>query len=414
MEKNIINHAIEEKLKIGSIKVYSVSEITEQLKDLIENAFPNYIWVEGEVSNFSVPISGHAYWTLKDETSQLKVVMFRSEFANIGFQLEDGLKLIVFGRLTVYKAKGEYQLIAEQIHPKGIGILQLRFEQLKKKLQQEGLFDEKRKRPIPFLPKCIGIVTSPAGAALRDILKILERRYRNLHIIIYGARVQGDGAAEEIAEGIEYLNTIEGIDVLIVGRGGGSLEDLWAFNEERVARAIFNSRIPVISAVGHEIDFTIADFVADLRAPTPSAAAELVVKNHEDLQRNVQTLERRFIQSARNYLREWKNRVNLLAHKLVDPRKKFVELRERLDDISDRLINGIKKLFEMKREVLSGRALRLNSLSPLAVLDRGYSIAFKKDTKEVIKVSSQVKRGDEILVKLMKGELNCEVKGTKE
>lgn len=414
MEKNIINHAIEEKLKIGSIKVYSVSEITEQLKDLIENAFPNYIWVEGEVSNFSVPISGHAYWTLKDETSQLKVVMFRSEFANIGFQLEDGLKLIVFGRLTVYKAKGEYQLIAEQIHPKGIGILQLRFEQLKKKLQQEGLFDEKRKRPIPFLPKCIGIVTSPAGAALRDILKILERRYRNLHIIIYGARVQGDGAAEEIAEGIEYLNTIEGIDVLIVGRGGGSLEDLWAFNEERVARAIFNSRIPVISAVGHEIDFTIADFVADLRAPTPSAAAELVVKNHEDLQRNVQTLERRFIQSARNYLREWKNRVNLLAHKLVDPRKKFVELRERLDDISDRLINGIKKLVEMKREVLSGRALRLNSLSPLAVLDRGYSIAFKKDTKEVIKVSSQVKRGDEILVKLMKGELNCEVKGTKE
>ncbi len=413
MEKNILDSAMEEMLRAGNIKVYTVSEITELIKDLIERSYPS-VWIEGEVSNLSVPMSGHAYFTLKDETSQIKVVMFRPEFQSLGFQLEHGMKVIVLGRLTVYRAKGEYQIIAEEVHPRGLGILQMRFEQLKKKLKEEGLFDPARKRPIPYLPKCIGIVTSPAGAAIRDILKILERRYRNLHIIIYSAKVQGDGSAEEIAEGIRYLNTINGIDVLIVGRGGGSLEDLWAFNEECVARAIFNSKIPVISAVGHEVDFTIADFVADMRAPTPSAAAELVVRNREDLLRTVSALEQRFIRASVHFIDGLRKSVELLAHKLIDPRKRFSEIRERLDEIGYRITNAIRKIIDVQKEILSIRAQNLNALSPLAVLDRGYSITFKEKTLEVIKHASQVSVGDEVLIKLMKGELNCEVKKIKE
>lgn len=413
MDKILLDSAIEVALKRGNVKVYTVSEITEELKNLIERSYPS-LWIEGEISNLSTPLSGHAYWTLKDETSQIKVVMFKSVFAGLGFQLEDGMKVIVLGRLSVYKSRGEYQIIAEEVYPKGVGILQMRFEQLKKKLESEGLFDPARKRPIPYLPKCIGIVTSPVGAAIRDILKILERRYRNLHIIIYAAKVQGDGAAEEIAEGINYLNRLDGIDVLIVGRGGGSLEDLWAFNEECVARAIFNSRIPVISAVGHEIDFTIADFVADMRAPTPSAAAELVVKNRDDLLRSVAVLEQRFIRAALHYIGGLRNSVELLRHKLIDPRKRFNEIRERLDDIAERLLNGIRKIIDVRKEILSARAQNLNALSPLAVLERGYSITFKEETLEVIKSPSQVRVGDNILVKLMKGELSCEVKKIKE
>jgi exodeoxyribonuclease VII large subunit len=413
MYRDNINSAEEEALKNGNIRVYTVSEINEDLKNLIERNYAK-LWVEGEISNLSVPMSGHAYWTLKDETSQIKVVMFRDKFSVVGFQIEQGMKVIVYGQLTIYVSRGEHQIIAEQIVPKGIGILQMRFEQLKKKLAAEGLFDPARKRQIPFLPKCIGIVTSPVGAALRDILKILERRYRNLRIIIYAAKVQGEGAAEEIAEGIRYLNTIKGIDVLIVGRGGGSLEDLWAFNEECVARAIFNSQIPVISAVGHEVDFTIADFVADLRAPTPSAAAELVVRNREDLMGSVKVLEGRFIRASLNYIGGLRNSVQLLAHKLIDPRKKFSEIRERLDDIAGRLLFGIKKIIEVRREILFGRAQNINSLSPLAVLDRGYSITFKEKTSEVVKNASQVSIGESLLIKLMKGELICEVKKIKE
>lgn len=413
MDKILLDSAIEAALKRGNVKVYTVSEITEELKNLIERSYPG-LWIEGEISNLSTPMSGHAYWTLKDETSQIKVVMFKSEFAGLGFQLEDGMKVIVLGRLSVYKARGEYQIIAEEVYPKGVGILQMRFEQLKKKLESEGLFDPARKRQIPYLPKCIGIVTSPVGAAIRDILKILERRYRNLHIIIYATKVQGDGAAEEIAEGINYLNKLDGIDVLIVGRGGGSLEDLWAFNEECVARAIFNSRIPVISAVGHEIDFTIADFVADMRAPTPSAAAELVVKNRDDLIRNVALLQQRFIRAAIHYIGGLRNSVELLRHKLIDPRKRFNEIRERLDEIGERLLNGIRRIIDVRKEILSARAQNLNALSPLAVLERGYSITFKEETLEVIKSPSQVRIGDNILVKLMKGELSCEVKKIKE
>lgn len=412
MEWSKLNSSIEETLRIAGRKIYTVSEITDSIKNLIEKNFLS-IWVEGEVSNLSVPVSGHAYFTLKDEGSQIRAVMFRQSFDALRFQLEDGMKVLVFGRLSVYKPKGEYQIIVEDLHPKGIGVLQMRFEQLKKRLEAEGLFDPARKRPIPFLPKCIGIVTSIDAAALRDILKILERRYRNLHIIIYSARVQGEGAAEEIAQGIDYLNGLKGIDVLIVGRGGGSLEDLWAFNEEPVARAIYRSRIPVISAVGHEVDFTIADFVADVRAPTPSAAAELVVKSREELLSNINHLQNRFVNASLNYIRLLKHRINILSQGLVDPRKKFFEIRERVDELLERITNGINRSIANMRGLLASRAQHLNSLSPLAVLDRGYSITFLVRTGEVVKSVEQVRMSDDLRVKLMKGELICGIKEIK-
>jgi len=393
-------------------KVFSVSEITRRVRELIENNFPS-VWIEGEISNFKQIMSGHVYFTLKDELSQIKAVMFRTLAQKIDFQPGDGMMVIALGRLSVYEPKGEYQIIIDFLQPKGVGALQLKFEQLKKKLEAEGLFDPSRKRKIPFMPTCIGIVTSPTGAAIRDILMILERRFPNLHIIIYPVRVQGEGAAQEIAEGIEYLNKMDAIDVLISGRGGGSLEDLWAFNEESVARAIFNSRIPVISAVGHEIDFTIADFVADLRAPTPSAAAELVVKNREDLRLRVKELSRRFNIAYANHLQNLHSRIELLTHRLLDPRKRIEELKEGLDDISERILNGIKRTVELKKTMISAKADNLNALNPLAVLERGYSITFMESTGEVLKYADRTTVGDGVRVRLKQGEIGCTVREIK-
>ena len=262
--------------------VYSVSELTKFIRVIIEDSFPG-VWVEGEISNFILHTSGHMYFSLKDATSVLKCAMFKRANEKLKFSLKNGMKVIVFGSISVYEARGDYQLIAEEIEPKGIGALQLQFQQLKEKLAKEGLFDEKYKVPIPFLPNRIGVVTSPTGAAIRDILNIARRRFQNVEIIINPVKVQGAEAKDEIASAIRLFNELKNIDVMIVGRGGGSLEDLWPFNEEVVARAIFESEIPVISAVGHEIDFTISDFVADFRASTPSAAAELVIPRKEDL-----------------------------------------------------------------------------------------------------------------------------------
>src|ERR671925_61165 len=256
--------------------ILTVSEVSERIKVVLEDTFFD-IWVEGEISNLRTPSSGHTYLTLKDEHSQLRAVLFKMQRRYLRFDPKDGMLVIARGRISLYEPRGEYQLVIDYLEPKGLGALQMAFEQLKARLAQAGLFDPARKRPLPILPRCIGIVTSPTGAVIRDMLQILRRRFANLHVCIYPVRVQGDGAAEEIARAIEALNGNPGIEVIIVARGGGSLEDLWAFNEESVARAIYQSRMPVISAVGHEIDFTIADFVADVRAPTPSAAAELVV-----------------------------------------------------------------------------------------------------------------------------------------
>jgi len=273
-------------------RVYTVSEVTRLVKLEVENAFP-LVWVEGEISNFRSYPSGHIYFTLKDEQCQLQAVMWRSNARLLKFALKDGLKVICRGRLSVYEARGQYQLMADLIEPKGKGALQLAFEELKEKLKAEGLFDPKHKKPLPLFPKKVGIVTSPRGAAIIDILRTLERRFARLHILIYPAKVQGEGAADEIVEGIDFLGRQPDIDVLIVGRGGGSIEDLWAFNEEKVARAIFRSPIPVISAVGHEVDYTIADFVADIRASTPSVAAEIVIKEEQALVDRIDGLARR-------------------------------------------------------------------------------------------------------------------------
>ena len=286
-------------LNFGPVRrIYSVAELSLEIRNLLEKQFPD-VWVTGEVSNLRAAGSGHLYFTLKDETAQLRAVCFRNQARYLKFKPQDGLAVIARGRLSVYEARGEYQLYVEFLEPAGLGALQLAFEQLKQKLAAEGLFDPARKKPLPMLPRVIGVVTSPTGAVIRDILRILRRRFRNINVLLYPVKVQGEGAAQEIAQGIEYFNRQAPVDVMIVARGGGSLEDLWAFNEEVVARAIAASKIPVISAVGHETDFTIADFVADLRAPTPSAAAELVVRRKQDLATELHDRARHMAQMIR-------------------------------------------------------------------------------------------------------------------
>ncbi|MGH9357165.1 MAG: exodeoxyribonuclease VII large subunit, partial [Terriglobia bacterium] len=295
-----------------SRKVYTVSALTQELRAVLEPRFLD-VWVTGEVSNFRAASSGHLYFTLKDQTAQLRIVCFRNQARYLKFKPQDGVSLIARGNLCIYDARGEYQLMAEYLEPAGLGALQLAFEQLKQKLAAEGLFDPARKKPLPVLPRTVGVVTSPSGAAIRDILRVLRRRYRNMSVLLYPARVQGEGAAREIVEGVRYFNQHGGADVLIVARGGGSLEDLWPFNEESVARAIAASGLPVISAVGHETDFTIADFVADLRAPTPSAAAEIAVHRKQDFESDLRNRERRISHAIRLQLSELRRRFTELA-----------------------------------------------------------------------------------------------------
>ena len=291
--------------------VLSVSELTRRLQETLEERFPA-VWVEGEISNFRLYGSGHAYFTLKDAESQIRAVLFRNRGRRIKFEPADGLHVMAFGSIEVYPQRGEYQLVIELLEPKGLGALQLAFEQLKARLQAEGLFDQARKRELPRFPRKIGIVTSTSGAAIRDMLRVIGRRFGELHIVIAPCRVQGDGAAEEIAQGVRDLNALGGVDVIIVGRGGGSLEDLWAFNEEIVARAIAGSKVPVISAVGHEVDFTIADFVADLRAPTPSGGAELVVREKLHVVRALGELYARLQQAMRAQVERGRERALFL------------------------------------------------------------------------------------------------------
>src|SRR5437899_3499917 len=310
--------------------LYTVSALTALLRVHIESAFPN-IWVEGEVSNLRIPTSGHAYFTLKDAASQMRAVLFRSVGRSLRFALQDGMQLVCRGRVTVYEPKGDYQVIVEYAEPKGVGALQLAFEQLKARLAAEGLFDQARKRPLPFLPRRIGVVTSPTGAAIRDIVQVAHKRDPGITIVLDPVAVQGESAAGEIACAIEELNKMGGFDVLIVGRGGGSLEDLWPFNEEVVVRAIAASHIPVVSAVGHEIDFTIADFVADVRAPTPSAAAELVVRDRQDLLKRVVGFWNRAVQAVRVRIRDCRARVESARRALIGPAARMQRAMQRRD-----------------------------------------------------------------------------------
>ncbi len=436
-------------------QIFSVTELNVRIRDLLESEFME-VWVEGEISNCRKWNTGHFYFTLKDDQSQLRAVMFRSAVRYLTFKLEDGLRVVARGRMSVYEPKGEYQLVCEHLEPHGLGALQLAFEQLKKRLEAEGLFDAARKRPLPALPRKIGVVTSLDGAAIRDIVKVLRRRYGNAHLVIRPARVQGEGAAAEIARGLRAIGRVQGVDVVIVGRGGGSIEDLWAFNEEVVARAIAACPIPVISAVGHEVDFTIADFVADVRAPTPSAAAEIVVSRKDEFCGRIDRLHDRLraavggrilILSRRVHAatarpafsgfgariamrgRHLGEETHALARAVRDTiagkarrlqlagrRLETFDAGRRLGAIRARLIAGDGRLAAAIGERryradmrLRSAAVRLEAMSPLAVLGRGYAVAWNADRTSILRDASAVSVGDRVNVTLATGELRCDV-----
>ena len=391
-------------------KTLSVSDVNALVRTTLEGAFGE-LWIEGEISNYTRAASGHRYFTLKDERSQIRAVMFRGAGQYLRFEPENGMQVVIRATMTVYEPRGEYQLNIQVLEPAGIGALQIAFEQLKKKLEEEGLFDPARKKELPFLPQRLGIVTSPTGAAIRDILTILRRRYPNIHVVIYPTLVQGDEAPPQIVEGIRTLDELGRVDVIIVTRGGGSMEDLWAFNDERVARAIAACGIPVISAVGHEIDFTIADFVADLRAPTPSAAAEIVVGQKDILVESISLLRSRLAIACNARVREVK--ALLQASK---PSRLLASLRgmaqrssQQTDDLSRRLALGISSLVAAKRESFAGRAAALEALSPLKALDRGYSIATWAGQKKPLSSVESLSAGDAISLRLSDGKLDCDI-----
>ncbi|HBQ21744.1 MAG: hypothetical protein A2Z91_03225 [Deltaproteobacteria bacterium GWA2_38_16] len=415
-------------------KILTVSELTRDIKTLLETGFDS-IWVKGEISSFKVPSSGHFYFNLKDEKSMLACVMFKFKNQYLKFELKDGLEVICGGRITLYEPRGSYQLLVETIEPKGLGALQLRFEQLKEKLSKEGLFSPEHKKPLPYLPQKIALITSPTGAAIQDMLNILNRRFSNLEILLVPVSVQGDKAAPEITRAIELVNQMNEHDVIIVGRGGGSLEDLWAFNEEIVARAVFASHIPIISAVGHEIDFTICDFVADLRAPTPSAAAELVVKNKIDLQKNILSQLNHLRQAFLTHVTRYKKQLAELSGRIIDPRRKLEDWRLRLSDLQERLhytlLQNVKNaksnlenlspklssqihlILERHRHHITRLKSLLKSLNPLAILERGFSITKILKTGHILRKSSEAKQQDMVSIELSSGKLMCEIKEIK-
>ena len=393
-------------------KIYTVSELSQGIKYLLETNFRE-LWVEGELSGLKVSSLGHTYFDLKDANSNISGVLFRGFAQGLKFELQNGLLVRVRGNITTYDKQSKYQLMAKEVQPAGIGPLQLAFEQLKKKLQSEGLFDQARKRPIPALPQKIAVVTSPTGAAIRDILSILKRRYANMHIIVAPVKVQGAGSAEEIANAIIDLNeNFTDIDVMLVGRGGGSMEDLWSFNEEIVARAIANSTIPVISCVGHETDFTIADFVADLRAPTPSATAELVVKSKVELAAQIAGLERRLLQSLRIYYENLHGRFRRLASSrmLANPLALLERPVRRLDDAVETLFAASADRLRRSGERLTLQSEKLKALSPLFPLKKGYAIV--KDTGgKAVKTAAALSPGDRLSLQFAEGRAEAEVLG---
>lgn len=433
--------------------ILTVTELTANIKAYLETGF-GVLWVAGEISNLRRPGSGHLYFTLKDEGSQVRAVVFRRSGNAIGFDMEEGLAVICRARLSVYVPRGEYQLIVEAAEPRGIGALQIAFEQLKRRLEGEGLFDRAHKRPLPRFPEKIGIVTSPTGAAIRDILNITKRRFPSGNILIAPVRVQGVEAAAEIAHAVDLLNSRTDVDVIIVTRGGGSMEDLYPFNDERVARAIYRSRIPVVSAVGHEIDFTIADFTADLRAPTPSAAAEIVAPDRRELRTALFSLGNRMAQVCRRLQQSRRERLHFLAERIVDPRRTIADLRLSVDDMRDGLSRGIHRGLDEKERRLQEhvRALRrfnpkgvigegryrvrtltkeavfqcrycqdrarrrlnesmslLESLNPLSVLSRGYGIARRLPEGKIIREVTSLTEGTPVSVQVARGTFHAQV-----
>lgn len=388
-------------------QVLSVSELTALLKGTLETTFAG-VWVSGEISEVSRPHSGHVYFTLKDEGAQIRGVMWRTTAQRLRFNLEDGQQVICRGNLDIYPPRGSYQLIVQQIEPQGLGALQIAFRQLQQRLAAEGLFDPRHKQPLPAFPRRIAFVTSPTGAAVRDFLEVASRRFRGVEILVIPARVQGDGAAAEIARGIEVANRLANPpDVLVVGRGGGSLEDLWCFNEEAVVRAIFASKVPVVSAVGHEIDVTLADLVADVRALTPSEAAERVVPSADDLLQRLAVLQRRLAGSLRGQVATARARLEALERRRVirEPLQRVYELSRRLDELEARSSRAVNRQIGRFQDRLSALSSRLESLSPLAVLARGYSVTQRVEDGGIVRLASDVAMGEQISTRLLGGSL---------
>ncbi|MDR0486417.1 MAG: exodeoxyribonuclease VII large subunit [Elusimicrobiota bacterium] len=389
--------------------VYTVSQINEEIKELFETAYPS-VCIEGEISDFKSYQSGHFYFYLKDEKSQIKAVMFAYNNNSLKFEPANGMKVLAFGRLSAYPARGDYQIIVSKMEEIGTGVLFREFEKLKKKLAALGFFDEERKRQIPVLVNKIGIVTSADGAALRDILKVLDSFNAEIEVLIAPARVQGNEAPKEIAAAIELLNDKYGIlDVLLVGRGGGSLEDLWAFNTEITARAIFNSKIPVISCIGHETDWTIADWTADLRAPTPSAAAEIVIRKKLEAAELLKDLKENLAYKMESIFTEKKNRFDFASsHRaFVSPHLIYEDKIKRIDEISQKIQAAISKFIQSKEEKLSEMSRVLNILSPQTILNRGYAVA-RDECGKILKDSAEIKKGDKTEIKLAKGAFKAE------
>lgn len=434
-------------------QIYTISELTSEIRDRLERAYP-FVWVTGEIGNFSAPGSGHFYFSLKDENAQIAAVMFRGQNRQLKFRPESGMKITGFGRISVYPPRGSYQLVLEYLEPMGTGSLQLAFAQLKARLAAEGLFDTAHKRPLPLLPRKITLVTSPSGAVIHDMIKVLQRRYPNLHIEIAPVRVQGSGAALEMIEALASINKIGDSDVILLARGGGSIEDLAEFNDENLARAIFSSTIPVISAVGHETDFTIADFVADLRASTPTAAAERVVPDKSELIAYTTLLQQRAVAGFRRYLERLLKDHAALSLRLVHPRRRLDDHRIALDDAVSRLQKRYDRLLQWKQqaffwthqrlsasyirqELLRGKkeqkksqdrlhsairlclntrqseleavTLRLLALSPLSVLERGFAVARTLPDQSILMDASAGEIGGRIEVQLACGRLICRI-----
>lgn len=438
-------------------KIYTVSELTRDIKRLLEERYP-FIWLCGEISNVGKSPSGHLYFTLKDEQSQVQCVMFRGQLRNIQFEIEDGLSVTGLGRISVYEPRGAYQLIFEYIEPQGIGALQIAFEQLKEKLAAEGLFDERHKKPLPFLPRKISLITSPTGAVVHDILKVAHRRYPNVHLEIVPVKVQGQGADDEIVTAFDLIHDRKDTDLIILARGGGSIEDLAPFNAEKVVRAIFASEFPVVSAVGHETDFSIADFVADLRAPTPSAAAELALPVKDELLRRCHDLRLNLKSMIYTYVEHLRSVVDEKSKRLINPKKKIADTWLKLDDLAQRLIATTHKLNQKQRErigwwtdrlyansptnhllrlkeklsqtrinlskyidiylsdqksCLRDSRTRLDALSPASILSRGYSITQTIPDLDIVRDSASVLPGQALKVTLAKGSMVVDVKHSK-
>ena len=391
-------------------KIFTVTEITKYLKDILaQDPLVNDIWISGEISNFHHHSSGHMYFTLKDQNSAISAIMFKGYNSQLKFQLEDGLKVIAHGYISIYEPRGTYQFYIDFMEPAGKGALYLAFEQLKEKLEKEGLFDPVHKNKIPLLPKKIGIVTSPTGAAIRDILSVIQRRFPNISLLIVPTLVQGEMASEQLVKGIEYLNSRGDIDLIILSRGGGSIEDLWPFNEENLARAIYNSSVPVISGIGHETDFTIADFVADLRAPTPSAAAELAISSRLELEKRIENSRERLSYAIGNKIREYRKRLEGLMERRVfaRPEELFSKEIQQLDDLSRRLEWSMEKELNSRKEEFQFLNGKLESLSPLKTLARGYSISSLQG--KIIDSIDEVEIGQEIQIRVKDGQIKGKV-----